>query len=97
MNLYISKSTNHIPIRYLDYQEDSNLIINLLFLQLNLSKLDNYTIYPEWKLLSDHTLLTVNITIVDEYIQTKSSRIAKLIEAIKGLNMAYITSKEVLK
>jgi len=71
-------------------------------------ELDNHTIYLEWKLLSEYALLTVNIAIVNEYIQTKKytiiknskeekNFIAKLIEAIKGLNMAHITSKEVLK
>ena len=32
MNLYISKSTNQVPIRYLYNQEDLNSTINLMFL-----------------------------------------------------------------
>jgi len=32
MNLYIFKSTNQVPTRYLDNQEDSNSMINLMFL-----------------------------------------------------------------
>jgi len=71
-------------------------------------KLDNHTIHLEWRLLSDHAPLTVNIAIFDEYIQTKKHTIVKnskkeknfiteLIEAIKGLNMTHITSKEVLE
>ena len=31
-NLYISKYTNQVPTRYLDNQNNSNLVINLMFL-----------------------------------------------------------------
>ena len=47
MDLYMFKATNHIPIRYSDNQNNLNLIIDLMFLHLNSSKLDNHTIYPE--------------------------------------------------
>ena len=65
-------------------------------------------IYPELKLLSDHTPLTIDIMIIEEYIQTKKHTIiknseeeknflAELIESVKGLNTKYISSKENLK
>jgi len=62
-------------------------------------------IYSKWRLLSDHVLLTVNITIFEEHIQTtkytiiKNSEeeknfLVKFIESIKVLNMEYISNKE---
>jgi len=60
------------------------------------------------KLLLDHTPLTVDIVIIEEYIQTKKHTIiknskkeknflAELIESVKGLNIEYISSKENLE
>ena len=60
------------------------------------------------KLLSDHTPLTIDIMIIEEYIQTKKHTIiknseeeknflAELIESVKGLNTKYISSKENLE
>jgi len=59
-------------------------------------------------LLSDHILLTINIVIIEEHVQTrkyaivKNSReenkfLAELIESIKDLNMKHISSKEILE
>jgi len=56
----------------------------------------------------DHTPLTVNIAIIEGYIQTKKytiiknskekrNFITKLIEIIKHLNMEQISSKEILE
>ena len=108
MGLYVSKSTNYVSTRYSDNQNNSNLIIDLMFFRSNLSELDNHTIYPKWRLSSDHVLLTVNIVIIEEHIQTKKCAIVKnseeemnfiieLIEIIKGLNTEQILSKEILK
>jgi len=84
------------------------LVIDLIFLYPNLSELDNYMIHPEWRLLSDHMSLTVNIVIIEEHIQTKKCTIIKnskeernfiteLIKIIKHLNTEQILSKEILE
>jgi len=65
-------------------------------------------IYPDWRLLSDHTPLTVNIMIIEEHIQTrkctlvKNSKkeekfIAELINVIVELNTENISDKEMLE
>jgi len=104
----MSKPTNQVSTRYSDNQNNSNLVIDLMFLQSRLSELNSHTIYSEWRLLSDHVLLTVDITITEEYIQTKKCMIVKnrkeennflteLIETIKRLNTGHILSKKILE
>ena len=96
MDLCMSKATNCVPTRYLDNQNNLNSVMDLIFLCLNLLELNNHTIYPEWRLLSDHMPLTVNIAIIEEHLQTKKytiiknskeerNFIIKLIEIIKPL------------
>ena len=68
MNLCMLEPTNQAPTRYSDNQNNSNLVIDLMFLRQDLSELSNYMIHLEWKLLSDHTPLTINITIIEEHI-----------------------------
>ena len=104
----MSRSTNQVFTKYSDNQNNLNLVINLMFLRLDLSEFDNHTIYLEWRLLSDYALLTINIEIIKEHIQTrkhtlvKKSKeevnfITKLIRVITRLNMENIPSKEILE
>ena len=78
-----------------------------MFLRLESLEHNNHTIYPKWRLTSDYASLTVNISIFEEYIQTRKQMLVKnskeeeyfikeLIEAIKSLNIENIQSKEVL-
>ena len=108
MYLCMSKTTNYVPTRYLDNQNNLNSVIGLIFLCPNSSELNNHIIYPEQRLLSDCVPLTVNIAIIKEHIQTKKCTIIKnskekrnfiteLIEIIKPLNMEQILSKEILE
>ena len=46
-NLSFSYSTYSVSIRYLDNSENSNSVINSMFLKLNSSELDNHSILPE--------------------------------------------------
>ena len=77
MNLYVSKSTNQVSTRFSDNLNDSNLVIDLLFIHLNSLKFDNHIIHLEWKLSSDHALLTIDIVIDKEQIYTKKYTIVK--------------------
>ena len=108
INLCMSRSTNQVPTRYSDNWNDSNLVIKLMFLRLDLSELDNHMIYLEWRLSSDHAPFTIKITIIEEYIQTKKcilvknseeeeNFITKLIKAFTRLNTENIHSIETLK
>ena len=100
-HLKLSKSTNYVHTKYSNNQYNSNLVINLMFLRLESLKLDSHSIYLDWKLILDYALLTVNITIFEEHIQTKKCTIVKnskeednfinnLIKTIKRLNMENI-------
>jgi len=40
-------STNSVPTRYLDNENNSNSIINLMFLRPNVLEFDNHTILPK--------------------------------------------------
>jgi len=79
-----------------------------MFLRPESLKLDSHSIHLDWKLILDYALLTVNITIFEEYIQTKKYTIVKnskeennfinnLIKTIKRLNMENIQNKEALE
>ena len=108
MNLCLLKPTNPVPTRYLDNQNNSNLVTDLMFLKQDLLEFNNHMIHPDWRLLSDHTPLTVNIMIIEEHIQTrkctlvKNSKkeekfIAELINVIVELNTENISDKEMLE
>ena len=108
VDLHMSKSTNQVTTRYSDNLNDSNLVIDFMFFCPNLLEFDNYSIYSEWRLSSNHALLTIDIVIVKEQVYTKKHMIAKnskeenkfitkLIKSIKGLNTENISSKEALE
>ena len=106
--LELSMPTNQVSIRYLNNQQDLNLVINLMFLRLKSLEFNNYSIYPDWRLTLNYAPLTITIAIFEEHVQTRKYMIVKnskeeenfvnkLIGAIKGLNTKNIQSKEVLE
>ena len=99
--------TNHISTRYLDNDQSSNLVINLIFFRYGLVELDNHTIHLEWRLLSDHTPLTITIPI-EEYSENQRQSITKdskeeksfiknLIKEIVFINTSNLSDTIVLK
>ena len=76
-NLDLSIPTHQVPTRYLDITGKVNLVIDLMFLQSGLTKLNNHSIHPDWWLSLDHAPLTVTIPIVEENIVTSKFFIAK--------------------
>ena len=83
------------------------MVINLIFLRLELLEYDNHTIHSDLRLISDHTLLIVDISIFEEQIQIKRHMLIKnsneennfvdeLIENIKEMNTMYICNEIIL-
>ena len=106
-HLELFRPTKQIPTRYSDNQQDSNLVIDLIFLRLESLEYNNHTIHSDLRLISDHTLLTVNISIFEEQIQTRRCMLIKnsnkenkfvneLIENIKGISILCIHNKSIL-
>ena len=101
-------STNPVPTRYSDTVGESDSVINLMFLYSGLSKLNNYSIHPEWQLTSDHISLMVTIPIADEFVQSskfslpkkseeKEAFVKEAISIIKSLDTSNLTNQESLE
>ena len=101
-NLDLSTPTNPIPTRYSDTEREANSVIDLMFLRSGSTELNNHSIHPDWRLLSDHAPLTVTIPIAEEYITSSKLSILKKSEeeaifvkeataAIKNLNTSNLT------
>ena len=101
--LGISISTVWVPMRYTDNQDNSNLVIDLMLLRPMSEEFDNHSIQVDWRLSSDHALLTVKISISEENIQFRKCTIIKNSEEdikfvddvkilIKGFNILHINS-----
>jgi len=71
LDLFLSNPTNQVPTRYLDNANDSNSVINLMFLRPNSSEINNHTIHSDLQYSSDYAPLTVNISIMEEFIPDK--------------------------
>jgi len=76
-NLDLSNPTNQVLTRYSDNINDSNLVIDLMFLHSSSRKLNNHSIYPEWYLTSYHASLTITIPIVEESVNSTKHSIIK--------------------
>jgi len=79
-----------------------------MFLQFRSDELDNHSIYPDWRLTSDHAPLMVMIPIVEEYIQITKQMIVKgseeesvfikeLIETFKDIDTSDLSNIERLE
>ena len=107
-NLTLSTSTNPSPTRFSDMVGEANSVINLMFLWYGSNKLNQHLIYPDYHLSLDHALLTINIPIINEFINTSKLSIAPnseqemtfikdLISIFKNIEMSNITNKDNLE
>jgi len=103
LNLSISSPTSQVSMRYTNNQNDSNLTINLIFLQPTSDEFDNHIIYSEWRLSLNHIPLTVKISILEEHIQFRKRTpvknsdeeakfISNIINLVKSLDSNHIDS-----
>ena len=76
-NLNLSSLTNQVLTRYSNNINDSNLVIDLIFLCSRSSELNNHSIHSNWCLTSDHAPLTITITIIEESINSTKCSIIK--------------------
>jgi len=68
-HLELSKPTENFPTRYSDNDQDSNSVLDLVFLCPKLTEFNSHHIHPDWRLSSDHAPITTNIFIVEEQVQ----------------------------
>jgi len=76
-NLDLSFPTNRVPTRYSNNKNDSNSVIDLMFLWSSLRKLDSHLIHLDWHLSLDHAFLMITIPIVEEYVNSFKCSISK--------------------
>jgi len=100
-SLALSKPIENFPTRLLDNNQNSNLVLDLVFTWSSPTEFNRHHIHLDWRLSSDHTPITVNIPIRDEYIPTKQHSLIKksdeenwfiedFIQFIKNLNTSSI-------
>ena len=65
--LKLSMSINQVLICYTDNSQDSNLVIDLIFLQANAEEFNNHFILPDLHRPFDHAPLSVHIIIEKEF------------------------------
>jgi len=70
-DLKLSVSVNQVPTQYTDNPNNTNLVINLMFLWPESDEIDNYLILLKSRSLSNHAPLTIDISISKEFIQDK--------------------------
>jgi len=106
--LEISKLVKFFSTRYSNNTQDLNSVLDLIFLCPFSPEFDNHIIYPNWRLTSDYAPITVNISMINECIQTKkwfliknskeeNHFIKELIDAIKNIDISSIQSIKALK
>ena len=67
-SLDISKPLKNIPTRFSDNNHNANSVLNLVFLCPSSPEFNHHCIHPNWRLSSDHALITVKVPICEERI-----------------------------
>jgi len=106
--LALSTSTNPFSTRYSNTVGKANSTIDLMFLRCDSIKLNQHSIHSDWWLTSDHTPLSITISIANEFITTsklsiqqnseqENTFIKEVISVFQNLNTLNISNKECLK
>ena len=77
-SIALSKPTENFPTRFLDNDQNSNSVLDLIFTRPLFIEFNYHHIHPDWRLIFDHALITVNIPIGNEYIPTKLSELQEV-------------------
>ena len=107
-NLSLSTPTNSCPTRYSDMAEESNLVIDLMFLRCGSYELDCHSIHPENCLSSDHVPLSIKIPIIEKVIQSsklmihpksdqETAFVEEVISSFKSLDTSVIDDSDKLE
>ena len=75
--LEISKLIEFFSTRYSDNVQNSNSVLDLVFLHPDSPEHDNHHIHPDWRLTSDHGPITINISIIGKHIQMRKHSLIK--------------------
>jgi len=67
-SLDISKHIENVPTRFSDNNNNANSVLNLVFLHPSFPEFNHHSIHSDWRLSSDHALITINISICEERI-----------------------------
>ena len=73
----MSMLIQQIPTRYIDNENNTNSIIDLMFLQSNNLEFNNHCILPQLRQPSDHVPLCVTVNIISEDINFSQRIIPK--------------------
>ena len=76
-NLKLSSSIIQVSTQYTDNSQDSNSVLDLIFLQANTEEFNNHMILSDLQGLFNHASLSVSIIIEKEFIQDKKLAIIK--------------------
>ena len=107
-DLSLLTSTNQFLTRYTDNPNGSNSVLDLMFLQSSSDKLNNHIIHLDWHLTSNHMLLTITISTIEENIisvkrsivkgsEEKKSFIKEVMASFRSLNMSNLSDIPSLK
>jgi len=107
-SLNISKPIENFSTRFSDNNNNANSVLDLVFLHLSFSEFNHHIIYPDWRLSSDHALITVNILIHKERISHMRQLLVKgsneekqfvksVIQVIKNLNTFFMYNTDALE
>ena len=107
-SLNISNPIEYVSTRYSDNDHNANSVLDLVFLCSSSPEFNQHCIHPNWRISSDHTPITIKVSICEERISLSQHLLTKgsgeekqfiedIILIIKNLNMSSIPNAETLE